>query len=285
MPFESTARRRELGLELRAVRERAKLSGHDLERKLDWPHSKVSRGENGLREVSEVDAALFLGSCGTTTSDERERLLKIARQAHDDYWVRQHFSQLEDPIRSLIVQERIAEAILSYEPLAIPGLLQIEPYARAQFQSDGKVTEDRIDVLVQARMDRQRLLDARRPPRCTFFVHERALRSIVGDARVMQEQVLQLVLAGSLRHCSIRVVPESASDHRTLNDSCKIMEFAEYPAMAYAETYTASIFVEERQAVEAYYALFGRLDRDALNGGESRELLNQLASDYDRMEE
>jgi hypothetical protein len=284
MPFESTARRRELGRELRAVRERAKLSGHDLERMLGWPHSKISRGENGLREVSEVDTALVLGRCGVTAA-ERERLLKIARQEHDDYWVRQHFSRLDDPIRSLVVQERMASTILSYEPLAIPGLLQVEPYARAQFRSDGKVAEDRIDVLVRARMDRQVLLDRRRPPRCTFFVHERALRSIVGGERVMHEQLLQLVLASSLRHCSVRVVPESAVDHRTLGDSCMIMDFAEHPAMAYTETYTASIFVEERTAVEAYYALFSRLDRDALKGGESREWLARLASRYDRTEE
>jgi uncharacterized protein DUF5753 len=140
-------------------------------------------------------------------------------------------------------------------------------------------------VLVQVRMDRQRLLDRRQPPRCTFFIHERALHSVIGSTQVMHEQLLKLVLASSLRHCSVRVVPDSAVAHRAVTDSCKIMDFAEYPAVAHTETYTASLFVEERLAVEEYFALFGRLDRDALNRGDSREVLARLASTYDRMEE
>lgn len=53
-----TARKRELGGELRRVRELAGYNGQDLARRLGWSPTKVSRLETGARQISEVDAAI-----------------------------------------------------------------------------------------------------------------------------------------------------------------------------------------------------------------------------------
>jgi transcriptional regulator with XRE-family HTH domain len=284
MTEESTARRRELGTELRLLRKKQNMSGHHLGRRLEWAPSNISRLETGVRPLPLVDVAVFLASCGAS-KDERERLLALAASTEDLYWVRPYFDKLTDPLRSLVIQENLTNSMINYEPLVIPGLLQTEAYARTAFEWDGRYVRDKVDLLVKARMDRQALLHRRIPPGCTFFVHERALRSVVGDSAVMHEQLLSLVLSGNLRHCMIRVVPESASAIRMLGNTFAIMEFADHPAVAYTDTYAAGLFIDDRPAVESYYNLAARLEQHALSGGDSRAWLVQLASEYERAKE
>jgi hypothetical protein len=213
-------------------------------------------------------------------------LLKLAEAGDDSYWVRPYFDALTDPLKSLIIQESLAESILTFESTFIPGLQQTEAYMRAAFELDGRDhSQAQIDVLIKARIERQKLLDRRIPPHCAFFIHERALRSLLGGKQVMQEQLLHLVLSSNLRHCSIRVIPESTVTLPLLNSPFRIMEFTDHPAVVYTDTYAAGLFIDDRMAVEAYYSLSARLQQGALNEAESRQWLAQLANEYDRMEE
>lgn len=281
---DSTARTRELGQGMKVFRQRRRFSGADVSRRNGWLQSKVTRWEQGLREMSVVDAALYLATCGEA-GPERDRLLELAQPANDLYWVRPYFDDLVDPMKSLAIQENMAKTMVAYEPLLIPGLLQVEPYVRTMFELVGNRTKTQLEVVVNARLDRQNVLQRDAPPRCTFFVHERALRSVVGGYEVMHEQLLQLVLAANLPHCSVRVVPASAELSRVLDDSFIVMEFAEHPAVVFTETYVAGVFIDDRVAVEVYYGLIARLDGDALTETESRKLLVQLADDYERRKE
>jgi len=284
MTEESTARRRELGSELRILRKRHNMSGHQLGRRLEWPPSNISRLETGVRPLPITDVAMFLATVNAN-AEERARLLKLAELKDDSYWVRPYFSQLADPLKSVILQESLAESIMNYQPLILPGLLQVEPYVRKLFELDGRHTRARIDLLVKTRLNRQDLLSRRNPPHCRYFIHERALRSVVGNARVMHEQALHLVLSSNLPRCSIRIVPESVGDLRALYSSFSIMEFSDHPAVVYTETYAAGLFVDDRIGVESYYLLGARLEQGALNEGDSRQWLVQLVNEYERMEE
>jgi transcriptional regulator with XRE-family HTH domain len=284
MREESTARRRELGSELRVLRKRRTMSGHELGRRLQWAPSNISRLETGVRPLPVTDVATFLGSCGATLH-EQKRLLKLAATTDDLYWVRPYFDQLADPLKSVIIQENLAESLTTYEPGMIPGLLQTETYLRAAFQWAGQYTQERIDLLVKARLDRQNVLNRRNPPRCTFFIHERALRSMIGGARVMHEQLVHVVLSSNLRYCRVRVVPESAHAMRMLDNSFNILEFTDHPATVYVDTYAAGFFIDDRAGVEAHFILGAQLEQNALNEADSRRWLAQLASEYDCMEE
>lgn len=281
---DSTARTRELGQGMKVFRQRRRFSGADVSRRNGWLQSKVTRWEQGLREMSVVDAALYLATCGEA-GPERDGLLELARPANDLYWVRPYFDDLVDPMKSLVIQENMAKSMVAYEPLLIPGLLQVEPYVRTMFELVGNRTRTQLETVVNARLDRQNVLQRDSSPRCTFFIHERALRSVVGGYEVMHEQLLQLVLAANLPQCSIRVVPASAEMSRVLDDSFIVMEFTEHPAVVFTETYVAGVFIDDRVAVEVYYGLVARLEGDALTEGESRKLLVQLADEYERRKE
>ncbi len=283
MTEKSTVRTREMAYELRGQRELKRMTLREVARRADWSASKVSAWENG-RRISAVDAAIYLAHCGTGAA-ERARLLELAKPSGDLYWVRPYFDKLVDPTKSLVIQENLARSMVYYSPAAIPGMLQTEEYVHACFELTGRYTADRLDTLTRARVERQRLLQRHDPPSCTFFVHERALRSVVGGPALMHEQLQNLVLATNLPHCVIRVVPESDPTFRVLSTTFTVMEFPEHPPVVYEETHTAGLFVDDRIAVEAFYLLTTRLEQVALSEGRSRDWLIRFANEYERLRE
>ncbi|MDT7725687.1 MAG: hypothetical protein QOI21_2263 [Actinomycetota bacterium] len=280
---ESTARARELGGELKRVRERAKLSGHALARSLGWPAPKISRLENGKRGVSEVDVAIYLARCGATP-DELERFIALAHVTDHGYRLQEHSAGMPDELRSLIVLETSADMIAGYEPFFIPGLLQTESYVREMLKLGGRKPGRGFEMRVEARLARQALFNRRWPPQLTFYIHEYALRSMVGDSVVMYEQALHLVLATSWSRCEIRVVPESAQVMGVFGGGFHLMEYADHPAVVSVETHTASAFLEGDEHIPFYRNLQNELGAVALNGGQSRDLLAELASEHERVE-
>lgn len=277
---ESTARTRELGAELRKVRETARYTGKELAWKLGWSASKVSRMETGDRNTSEVDAAVYAAFCGAT-GDELQRLLDLARECDDGHWLHARGDRLPDELRSLVVQETTAQLIVQYEPLVVPGLVQTEDYARALFDEADLVPKERIEPLVQVRMERQRLLRRPYAPKVTFFVHENALRMRVGTDRIMHEQMLHLLLVCATPPCRVRVVPASVGARISGTDAFVWMAHPEHNPVIYVDHLTSSLFLETREDVLAYRRVLDRLAVVALDEGQSRELLASLASVYD----
>ena len=282
MTEKSTVRTREMGVELKSQREAKQMSLREVARRAHWSASKVSGWENG-RRISPIDLAIYLAHCGTEAS-ERERLLHLTRPPSEVYWVRPYFDELVDPMKSLIIQENLATAVISNSPAALPGMLQTADYLRSIYEVSGRYTTDRLKALVRARIDRQRLLQRRNPPHCVYFVYEHTLRSVLRDPALMHEQLQSMVLATNLPHCTIRVVPASAPPYHLVGSRFTILEFAEHPPVAYEETFAAGVFVDDRVAVEAFYVLRTRLEQAALSERESREFLVRLTEEFDLME-
>ncbi|HET9143015.1 helix-turn-helix transcriptional regulator [Actinophytocola sp.] len=278
---ESTARTRELGAELRRVREDARYTGHELAMKLGWSPTKVSRMETGARNTSEVDAAIYAAFCGAAP-EKLGHLLDLAAEQDTGYRLHPHGERLPDELRSLIALETTAQAITYYEPMVIPGLLQTEGYARALFHEGGYLSVDDIESRVRIRMERQRLLGLGQAPKIVFFVHENAVRLPMGGARVMHEQLLHLLLTCAAPPCRLRVVPVAAG-----TSGCGPFTWfshQEHNPVIYVEHLTTSLFLEGRKDLVAYRHCLARLSELALNEGQSRELLAELASEFDRQE-
>lgn len=277
------AQGRELGCELRRVRERTDLSGHHLARLLGWSPPKLSRLETGKRGTSEVDVAIFLARCGAS-AEELDRLMRLARLTDEAYRLQHHGDKLPDELLSLIKLETTAAEIVSYEPVVIPGLLQTEPYVRELLRWGKNSTGPAFESRVNARLARQVIFNRPWSTRLTFFVHEHALRAVVGDTRLMHEQLLHLILTSSLPRCRIRVVPASAAPVGMFGGSFRFMDLVEDPPVVYAQVHTASLFLEDAVEIARYCELLDDLGLAALNEGQSREWLATLASEYDRAE-
>jgi Domain of unknown function (DUF5753) len=212
-------------------------------------------------------------------------IVDLAREAGNDHRLKSHGEKLPDELRTLIFHETTAAQIDSYEPIFVPGLLQIEGYARALFLEADQFRGDSIGLRVQARIDRQGLLKRSYPPHCTFYLHENALRTRIGTAAIMHEQLLHLIFLTSWRHCIIRVVPRSANGVGLASSSFHRMSYVDHDPVVEIDLETNSLFLDQQSDTDRYQKVLNRLDRVALDEGESRRVLADLASEFDRAEE
>jgi hypothetical protein len=246
----------------------------------DWDRSKVSRIENGLYSTTSVDAIFYLGACGIYRAQAMD-LMRLCREAarQEGYWL--DWPQLDDSFNSLIFHESTAMRSVSYEPLLVPGLLQTSSYAAVRI-AGGPQSPQEIESLIRIRMERQLILYRRNPARFSFFVHEQALRLQVGGPAVMHEQMLHLVLAAALDNVTVRVVPADAGEKTLFGGSFRLMEFRNHKPLVYLDNVRSGFFLEDREYVDAYRHLLPDLSTVALDEGQSRKFIADLADEYDR---
>lgn len=280
---DSSARSRELGEQLRNCRKATGTSGAELAHQLGWSASKVSRIESGQVQVTEVDAAIYLTTCGVR-QPELDSLLKLARMGDDRTWLQERGTRLPDELRTLVFHEATARTITTNEPLLVPGLLQTAAYAHALFGLTGLVPTDRIPIAVETRMARQAVLRTLNPPKCVFYLHEYGLRSKVGSNKIMRDQILQLVFLTSRPQHEIRVVLGDSGPLGAWGNPFVLMGYDLHGPVAFVEGVSTGLFMEKPAHIAAFQEVLGRLDRVALDEEQSRQWLARLASDFNKPE-
>jgi transcriptional regulator with XRE-family HTH domain len=166
----------------------------------------VAKVENGLRSMSEVKLIQYLTIRGLK-SDEIAPYLQIARTPDTGFHVAPFNDRMLDELIALVVHETTARMITDYECMYVPGLLQAEDYVRSLLIESGIEAPDMINRGAGRRLDRQSVLRKGNPPQATFFISEHVLRSTVGGAGVMNDQMMRLQFAADWDNCSVRVVP------------------------------------------------------------------------------
>ena len=272
---------RELGAELRRVREVAGLTEEELGQQLGWSGTKVSRSECGYVRLNEMDVILYLAFCGVYgVHGSDQRAMCREAEANAGHWIRRYATGWSDATRSLVFHENTASGSTSYEPMFVPGLLQTEGYIRAL--TGIRWPNCDIDFAVHVRTERQRILQRPSAGSFTFFVHENALRVRLGDAGVMHEQVLALLLLDGLPNVAIRVVPTETGARGLFGGPFRVFEYTKYQPLVYLDSPVCGVFLEDREYVDDYCALLPTVANNAMNEKESREMLAALASEWDR---
>lgn len=173
---------------------------------LGWDKARLSRLENGKQNQTVEDVSAILFMYGVTDDDARERMFEAVRSVDEPGWWEKTAGMTKESA-ALADYEHEAEELVSWAPLLIPGLLQTMDYAAAFMEAAfGMSTED-IGIRLGARRERQRSLGSKR---YTAYLGESALRSIIGDRRIMAAQLRSLT---GRTDVTIRVVPTSAPTH------------------------------------------------------------------------
>lgn len=275
---EPTIRSRELGEGLRRALFDAGINGSEAARQLGWSSSRVSRLLSGKRGGSELDVATFLGVC-RVTAEERDRLLDLCHEQNTPGWLQQHGARLPKQLRTLIDHENKATAISDFESMIVPGLLQTGDYARAVIGQSANVPTEEIEDRVAARLARQALFTRRPPVQFTFFIQESVLRTPVGGRAVMSDQLHHLLRMAVRSYLALRVVPTAIGAHAAAAGSFRLMEFTEFRPVAYVESETSSLFLEKPVEITAYRNVLAALADTALDEGQSRDLIGNVASE------
>ncbi|UVS81013.1 helix-turn-helix transcriptional regulator [Actinokineospora sp. UTMC 2448] len=281
--IQTSARRRELGDELRTAREAAGVSGMKLAAMLGWSNSKLSRVERGLNRCTGTEAAILLGYL-RAKPETVERIVRLCEDDRPGPWVQPASNRVSDQLRTLIMHETTATLIYCLEINRVPGLLQTEEYARSMIRGTGLVPEDGIEPRVAGRLARQSLVRGPDSPTFVFYLHEHALRLPIGGPAAMHEQLLKLLLTSSQDGCAVRVIPESLGPHAGMGGPFTYMQFADHDPVVYVETQNRCLFLEQPGDIASYRLVLGKLGEQALSARDSRFILSEYADYYDKLE-
>ena len=267
----STAHSRELEEELRRARARARMTTQKVAHALGWSTGKVSKLEGGSRGTDTADIAVVLGLY-VADADTRARIIGLSREGGTRNFVRLHHSN-PDSLATLVAHERIVQSSTTYGPVIIPALAQTPGYTRA-------LTDDA--AAVDARLARQQRVRARNAVN-TFYIHQTALRTVVGGDAIMRQQLLHLAQMCSWHWHTVRVIPSTTNVGTTLRTPVTLLTFAEPDnPVVYVETDAATVFHDDPDVVAAYQARLARISHLALNAQKSQELILRMAEHYDR---
>jgi transcriptional regulator with XRE-family HTH domain len=272
-----TVRRRRLALELRRLREAAKLTCEEVAERLECSASKISRVETGRVSVSPRDVRDMLEIYGAS-EELRESLVQLARESRQKGWWHAYGDTVQPQFATYLGMESAASEIRIYKVNRIPGLLQTEDYARAAFTA-GMVGSPKQDVerQVALQMERQRLSQAD-PPRVWTVLDEAALRRQVGGPEVMRVQLEHLLELSALPNVSLQVIPFSGGAHPAMDLPFVILVFPErsdtdvvcvgYP--------TGALWIEDMTEVDKYNRYFNHLQAAALSFEDSASMTTSV---------
>jgi Domain of unknown function (DUF5753)/Helix-turn-helix domain len=245
-----------------------------------WQQSKLSRMENGQQCISIADLAALL-VIYKVHGQERLRLLHMAnRQDDPGYW--ENHPEATTQSRTLIRLEPVTTAIVTVEPLMVPGLVQTADYARAAARSCGVSTE-RLDPQVEARMARQSVLTKANPPKVDLILGEIALRQVLGTRKIMAKQLRALLDFVDLPNLRLWVVPFELSGNAGLSSPFHKMDFRRNQSVVFLEQKTCNIFVEDERKMDYFRCYAARLAKVALDHAKSVRLVADIARQHERM--
>lgn len=272
-----TVRTRLLGRELKKVRLARNLSIEAAAAKLDRSASSISRAENGKVRLPERDLPYILAKYGVTDHHTRNRILDLAHAANKKDRSQEHGDLAGS---DLLTVESSATTIQEFQPIILPGLLQLRPYARAVFEAvPPKRSVQTIDRFVQLRMMRQRVLVKPTPPHYQAIIGETALYQIVGDRDLMRAQLHRLIEAAQEPRVTIQVLPFSAGAHAGVDGAFTIADVPEIidGHLVFVDSLTGKDYIEAEADVRRYRLAYDHLRAAALSQPDSQVLIERVA--------
>ncbi|AXK34189.1 XRE family transcriptional regulator [Streptomyces armeniacus] len=250
------------GAELRRLREAASLTLEQLGGIVFLTGSMIGQIETAVRipredHVPRLDAALVADGALI-------RAWELAKRHRLPSWY-QKAAHLE----------RTAEEIRVFQAQLVHGLLQTEAYARAvlsvMYQTDGE-----LDVKVEARMDRQRILDQDTPPVLWVVLDESVLYREVGGKEVMRGQLAHLLSYEPVDDVQVQVLPFTAGAHTGMPGSFTLHSFEKQATVAYSEGYHEGWATAYSKDVRDRSLRYDLLRAAALSPAESAKLIARV---------
>ena len=271
-----------LGAHLRRLREAQGVSREDAGWEIRASESKISRMELGRVSFKERDVEDLLTLYGQVDTDERERLLALARQANTPGWWHRYGDVLPNWFQSYLGLEAAASLIRTYEVQFVPGLLQTADYARSVvLLGHGRAKAEEIERRVDLRMRRQKILDRPDAVQLWAVIDEAVLRRPVGSRSTMRGQIQALIDATQRQSVHLQVLPFQVGGHSAAGGAFSILRFPdqELPDIVYVEQLSSALYLDKRDDVELYVDAMERLCVEADQPERAPDTLRRILKD------
>ncbi|WP_405688128.1 helix-turn-helix transcriptional regulator [Streptomyces sp. NBC_00057] len=182
-------------------------------------------------------------------------------------------SQLPTWFQPYADMEARATYISTYQAQLVYGLLQTEEYARALLGVDHP---NKVDEMVAARLDRQRILKGGNPPALWVILSEAALLQEVGGRDVMRAQLARLLDFRDDPWVQIQVLPFSVGRHTGMMGSFTLLRFDDDPDLFYVDSYDQGHMTANPQVIKERSVGYARLQATALSPEDSATLIARV---------
>lgn len=248
------------GAELRRLREGAGLTLEQLGGIVFLTGSMIGQIETAAKipkeeHVPRLDAAL--GASGALT-----RAWEMAKRHRLPAWY-QHTAQME----------ATAQEIRVFQAQLVHGLLQTRDYARAVLSV---MHQAELEVKVEARLDRQRILTRADPPVLWVVLDESVLHREVGGPKVMRGQLAHLLRYRSVDEVQIQILPFTSGAHTGVQGSFEIFSFDDQATVAYTEGYNEGWATANPKDLRERSLRYDLLRATALSPAESAILIARV---------
>jgi transcriptional regulator with XRE-family HTH domain len=273
-----TVRRRELGALLRKLRQEKRLTVEQAAERLLISMSKLSRMETGHGVATARDIRDLCDLYGVTGEAEREHMMHLAAESKRQAWWQSYDLQYS----TYVGLEAEAISICAFQSSVVHGLLQTADYARAGHEGAmPRLSSDQIEMHVEARLTRQRILTQESPPRFTVILDEAALHRMVGGRPVMAAQLDKILDVSALANVTVQVLPYDVGAHPAVESNFTILELpVPTPGVVFAEGLIGSTYLERDEDLTRYQGIFRKLESIALSPQGSLDLIRKLLRDY-----
>jgi transcriptional regulator with XRE-family HTH domain len=273
-----TVRQRELGRQLRELRNKHGFTVEEVAEKLLCSPTKISRLETGARRPSLRDVRDLTEIYGLNEADSAW-LMRLARAAREQAWWTQYLDLSLDPYLGM---EQDAIAITSFTTFYIPALLQTENYTRAIISSIApKMNPDILQQRVRVRMRRQQLLERDTRPRYRVLLDEAVLHRSIGAPAVMAAQLAKVLAAGKCDRVTIQLVPFETGAHVAQDSNFVLFEFEEgLSPVVFVEGLVGNQYLEKQADITRYREAIEYLRDAALTPRHSLERIDDARKAY-----
>ncbi|MFI8966836.1 helix-turn-helix domain-containing protein [Streptomyces sp. NPDC053493] len=173
--------------------------------------------------------------------------------------------------------EAQALCLYTYENRLIPGLLQIEPYARTLFEEQlPPLSNEEIEEKLVARVERQLLLTERPNTAYSFIIEEHVLRKQTGGPETHRAQIEHILRMSERRNIEVQVMEQSRAHHAGLDGPMQLLETPENRWLAYCEGQESGLLISDSKVVGMLQMRYARMRSQALTLEDSQSLLRQM---------
>lgn len=254
-----------IGAQLAVFRKEAQLTQAGLADEFGIHEETVASIEQGRRPL-KMDYAIRL--------DELLDTKKALQTAVEKVPQRERFPAF---VQDFVDHEQEALTLLSYQNQVVPGLLQTEAYARAVFGClYPPLDEEQLEEWVQARLNRQKVLERKPRPMMNYLLEESILHRPIGGHDVLRVQNQHLRRCAELPFLGLQIMPTDRGTHAGLNGPMVLLETPDHDQLAYIEGQRVSFLVDDPDEVSVLQQKYGMLRSQALSPEETKRLLDDL---------
>ncbi|MFJ3235546.1 Scr1 family TA system antitoxin-like transcriptional regulator [Streptomyces sp. NPDC086787] len=176
-----------------------------------------------------------------------------------------------------MAQEREAISLCWFDAMVMPGLLQTPEYAEAVLRERVPAYDsDELATKLEARLDRQEILQRKKPPTMSFVIWEPVLQLALVGEEARRRQLRRLRECADLPELTLQILPMRTPSHAGLDGPFTLLETPDHQHLAYTEGQRGSQWVADLDEVSILARKYAMLRSQADSPQRTKSLLDGL---------